>query len=98
MVFSIQLSAENFKLKEDMMREKHAHEIQHKGLLSEMEEKFDRAAIASTVMQDQAEVFEREVYIKAQELAQLEPTHLYITQQSKGLVFFCDIKAVFMQK
>ena len=83
MHFYTQLSAENFKLKEDQMREKHAHEIRHKALLSEMEEKFDRAAIASTVRQDQAEVFEREVSAKARELVRLNPTHVYLTPQSK---------------
>jgi hypothetical protein len=83
MLLCTQLSAENFKLKEDLTKERHAHEIRHKDMLSEMEEKFDRAAIASIAREDQAEVFQREVSIAARELVRLNPTHVELTPQSK---------------
>ena len=60
------LSAENFKLKEDLTRERHYNEQTRKNMIREMEEKIDKSATRDERREAEREVFEQEVEVRAQ--------------------------------
>ena len=59
------LSAENFKLKEDLSRERHHNELTRKNMIREMEQKMDKSATALDRADARLEVFEQEVNERA---------------------------------
>ena len=59
------LSAENFKLKEDLSRERHHNELTRKNMIREMEQKMDKNATALDRADARLEVFEQEVNERA---------------------------------
>ncbi|XP_064390639.1 uncharacterized protein LOC135338431 isoform X3 [Halichondria panicea] len=67
------LSAENFKLKEDLSKERHHNELTRKNMLREMEQKVDRQAVSSDLLDAKREVFEREISARAQQLLRSMP-------------------------
>ena len=59
------LSAENYKLREDLSRERHNNELTRKNMLREMEQKMDKRANASDRVDAKLEVFNQEVSVRA---------------------------------
>jgi len=57
----LQLSAENFKLKEELSREKYANEMNRKTIIAEVEEKVDRAAVFANAAHARREVLQQEI-------------------------------------
>jgi len=53
------LSAENFKLKEDLSRERHHNELTRKNMIREMEQKMDKSVTALDRADARLEVFEK---------------------------------------
>ena len=62
------LSAENFKLKEDLSRERHHNELTRKNMIREMEQKMDKSATALDRADARLEVFEQEVNERAPQM------------------------------
>ena len=57
----MQVSAENFKLKEELARERHANEIYRKSMIAEVEEKVDKGVVFADAARAQREVLEQEI-------------------------------------
>ena len=57
----LQLSAENFKLKEQLSREKYANEISRKAIIAEVEEKLDKGAVFADAAHARREVLQQEI-------------------------------------
>jgi len=62
------LSAENFKLKEDLSRERHHNELTRKNMIREMEQKMDKSVTALDRADARLEVFEKEVTERAMQM------------------------------
>lgn len=67
------LSAENFKLREDLSRERHHNELTRKNIIREIEQKVDRAVAADERMAAKMEVFHQEVQDRAYQLLHKMP-------------------------
>ena len=67
------LSAENFKLKEDLSRERHHNELTRKNMIREMEQKMDKSATALDRADARLEVFEQEVNERALQMIRRMP-------------------------
>lgn len=63
------LSAENFKLREDLSKERHHNELTHKSILRDMEDLVDKNVSLQERNQAKKEVFEQEVAKRAKQLA-----------------------------
>ena len=63
------LSAENFKLKEDLSREQHLHELEKKNIVREMESKLGKKDGERERKEAQKEVTAQVIRKKAQEMA-----------------------------
>ena len=63
------LSAENFKLKEDLSREQHLNELERKNMLREMETKFGTKGGEDEMEDAKKEIREQTINEKARELA-----------------------------
>ena len=63
------LSAENFKLREDLSKERHHNELTHKSILRDMEDLVDKNVSLQERNQAKKEVFEQEVAKRARQLA-----------------------------
>ena len=63
------LSAENFKLKEDLSREQHLNELERKNMLREMETKFSTKGGEDEREDAKKEIVEQTIHQKAQEKA-----------------------------
>ena len=57
----LQLSAENFKLKEKLSKEKYANEISRKAIIAEVEEKLDKGAVFADAAHARREVLQQEI-------------------------------------
>ena len=68
------LSAENFKLKEDLSRERHHNELTCKNMIREMEQKMDKSVTALDRADTRLEVFELEVTERALQMIRRMPT------------------------
>lgn len=68
------LSAENFKLKENLTLERHHNELTRKSMICEMEQKIDKCATAPKQEGARLEVFEERVKEKALELVAKMPS------------------------
>ena len=62
------LSAENFKLKEDLNRERHHNELTRKNMIQELEQKMDKSVTALDRADSRLEVFEKEVTERAMQM------------------------------
>lgn len=62
------LSAENFKLREDLSKERHHNELTHKSILRDMEDLVDKSDSLEERNQAKKEVFEQEVAKRAKQL------------------------------
>ena len=62
-------SAENFKLKENLSKERHYNELTHKSIVRELEEIVDKSVSFKERMQAKEEVFEMEVTKRARQMA-----------------------------
>ena len=78
------LSAENFKLKEDLSRERHHNELTRKNMIREMEQKMDKSATALDRADARLEVFEQEVTARALQLIRRMPAPAMASQLSRG--------------
>lgn len=63
------LSAENFKLREDLSKEHHHNELLHKSIVREMEDIVDKSASLEERTQAKLEAFQFEVNKRARQLA-----------------------------
>ena len=63
------LSAENFKLKEDLSRERHFNELERKNMLREMEAQLGKKGVAEERDEAKKEVIDQAIFQRAQELA-----------------------------
>ena len=63
------LSAENFKLREDLSKERHYNELTHKSILRDMEEIVDKNVSFQERNLAKKEVFEQEVAKRARQMA-----------------------------
>lgn len=63
------LSAENFKLREDLSRERHHNELTHKSIVREIEEVVDKNVSLQERAQAKLEVFEQEVVKRVKQFA-----------------------------
>ena len=63
------LSAENFKLKEDLSREQHFNELERKNFLRDMEAKMGQRRGEEEREQAKKEVMEQTIHARAQQLA-----------------------------
>ena len=63
------LSAENFKLREDLSKERHHNELTHKSILRDMEDLVDKNVSLEERNLAKKEVFEQEVAKRAKQLA-----------------------------
>lgn len=57
----MQVSAENFKLKEELARERHANEIYRKSMIAEVEEKVDKGVVFADAARARKEVLKQEI-------------------------------------
>ena len=78
------LSAENFKLKEDLSRERHHNELTRKNMIREMEQKMDKSATALDRADARLEVFEQEVTARALQLIRRMPAPAMASRLSRG--------------
>ena len=78
------LSAENFKLKEDLSRERHHNELTRKNMIREMEQKMDKSATALDRADARLEVFEQEVNARALQLIRRMPAPAMASRLSRG--------------
>ena len=78
------LSAENFKLKEDLSRERHHNELTRKNMIREMEQKMDKSATALDRADARLEVFEQEVTERALQMIRHMPTPAMAMPLSEG--------------
>ena len=78
------LSAENFKLKEDLSRERHFNELERKNLIREMEAKMGKKEGEEEREEAKKEVMEQAIVKRATELA---TTMRGPTEISKGTAF-----------
>ncbi len=63
------LSAENFKLREDLSKERHLNELSRKNMMSEVERSVERLAKDKDLELVRKEVFDHEVALKASDLS-----------------------------
>jgi len=78
------LSAENFKLKEDLSRERHHNELTRKNMIREMEQKMDKSATALDRADARLEVFEQEVAERALQMVRRMPAPSMALQPFRG--------------
>ena len=78
------LSAENFKLKEDLSRERHHNELTRKNMIREMEQKMDKSATALDRADARLEVFEQEVNERALQMIRRMSTPTALALQLPG--------------
>ena len=74
----------NFKLKEDLSRERHHNELTRKNMIREMEQKMDKSATALDRADARLEVFEQEVTARALQLIRRMPAPAMASQLSRG--------------
>ena len=63
------LSAENFKLKEDLSRERHIHELERKNLLREMEARIGKKGVEDEREETKKQIMELTIHQRATQLA-----------------------------
>ena len=80
------LSAENFKLKEDLSRERHDNELTRKNMLREMEQKVDKQATLVDRADAKLEVFDQELTERAMQLIRRMPTPTSAVQLPRGMI------------
>ena len=78
------LSAENFKLKERLSRERHHTELTRKNMIREMEQKIDKSATALDQADARLEVFEQEMTERALQMVQHMPAPSMALQPFRG--------------
>ena len=85
------LSAENFKLKEDLSRERHHNELTRKNMIREMEQKMDKSATALDRADARLEVFEQEVNERALQMIRRMSAPTALALQLPGTTSKCII-------
>ncbi len=79
------LSAENFKLKEDLGRERHHNELTRKNMLREMEKKVMKSETMVDRAEAKLEVFDQELTQRALEVVQRVPRKSLRVRTTKGV-------------
>jgi len=74
---------ENFRLKEELSREKHANELQWKTVLGDVEEQLDKSADARKHAEERARIAKEEYAQLVSRVAELQATNTSLISLSK---------------
>ena len=84
------LSAENYKLREDLSCEHHLNELERKNMLREMEQQLARTSAMGEWAGAMRETMDEEIERKARTLAQGLPQPLDLAKMPKGEVWLWE--------